>query len=207
MNRTYRRVGFLLGMIGLMAGFRPTARPLMPSLSARSLDTVPTPVRFGLGRVATTADIARLDIDVRPDGKGLPAGAGTAVRGKVIFATKCAACHGAGGTGGLGGALVTTTTAATAVAGKRPDRTIGNYWPYATTVFDYIRRAMPFNEPGSLTDEEVYHLTAYLLHANGIIDEKAVITAQTFPKLVMPAQKLCIPDDRRGVSEIRQARK
>ncbi len=91
----------------------------------------------------------------------------------------------------------------TAVVGKRPDKTIGTYWPYATTVFDYIRRAMPFNEPGSLTDEEVYHLTAYLLHANGIIDEKATITAQTLPKVVMPAQKLFIPDDRRGGPEIR----
>ncbi|QJD81389.1 c-type cytochrome [Spirosoma rhododendri] len=191
-------------MVGLMAGFRPTTRfPLTPSAQTRSLDTIPTPVRFGFGRPATTAELTRLDIDVRPDGKGLPAGAGMAVRGKTIFATKCAVCHGVGGTGGPGGALVTTTTATTAVVGKRPDKTIGNYWPYVTTVFDYVRRAMPFNEPGSLTDEEVYHLTAYLLHANGIIDEKAVITAQTLPKVVMPAQKLFIPDDRRGGPEIR----
>lgn len=203
MNRTYWRIGLLLGMIGVVAGFRPTARPLTPLLTARSLDTIPAPARFGFGRPATTAELTRLDIDVRPDGNGLPAGAGTAVRGKAIFATKCAACHGAGGTGGLGGALVTTPMTTTAVAGKRPDKTIGNYWPYATTVFDYIRRAMPFNEPGSLTDEEVYHLTAYLLHANGIIDEKAVITAQTLPTVVMPAQQLFIPDDRRGGPEIR----
>jgi cytochrome c len=156
-----------------------------------------------LGRAATTADIARLDIDVRPDGKGLPAGTGTAMQGKAIFATKCAVCHGAGGVGGINGSLVTTAVSSSAVAGKRPEKTIGNYWPYATTVFDYIRRAMPFSEPGSLTNEEVYNLTAYLLHANGIIDEKAVVTAETLPKVVMPAQKLFIPDDRRGGPEIR----
>ncbi|WP_288424875.1 cytochrome c [uncultured Spirosoma sp.] len=204
-NRTCWRAGFLLCVVGLMAGFRPTTGPPLTTSSAQthSLDTIPAPARFGFGRPATTAELTRLDIDVRPDGKGLPAGAGTAERGKAIFATKCTTCHGVGGTGGLGGALVTTTMTTTGVAGKRPEKTIGNYWPYATTVFDYVRRAMPFNEPGSLTDEEVYHLTAYLLHANGIIDEKAVITAQTLPTVVMPAQTLFIPDDRRGGSEIR----
>jgi cytochrome c len=166
-------------------------------------DTVPTPARFGFGRLATAAEITRLDIDVRPDGKGLPAGVGTATRGKAIFAAKCAVCHGAGGVGGINGSLVTTAVFSSAVAGKRPEKTIGNYWPYATTVFDYIRRAMPFSEPGSLTNEEVYNLTAYLLHANGIINEQAVMTAHTLPKVVMPAQKLFIPDDRRGGPEIR----
>lgn len=203
-NRTRRRVGLLLSMVGLMAGFRPEVQLLKPATPRTNLaDTIPAPARFGFGRPVTAAKLTRLDIDVRPDGKGLPAGAGTAVQGKAIFATKCAACHGTEGMGGLGGALVTTTMTATAVVGKRPDKTIGNYWPYATTVFDYIRRAMPFNEPGSLTDEEVYHLTAYLLHANGIVDAKAVITAQTLPKVVMPARKLFIPDDRRGGPEIR----
>lgn len=162
-------------------------------------DTITWPSRFGLGRPATQADIARLDIDVRPDGKGLPAGEGKPALGKVIFATKCAACHGVGGVGGPNGSLVSTTDASR----KRPEKTIGNYWPYATTVFDYIRRAMPFSEPGSLTNEEVYNLTAYLLNANGIIDDKAVINAKTLPKVVMPAQKLFVPDDRKGVPEIK----
>jgi cytochrome c len=201
-NRTQWRFGLLLGIavFGLVGSFRPIKRPLPASVSETSKsDTVPTPVRFGFGRLATAAELTRLDIDVRPDGKGLPAGTGTAVRGKAIFAAKCAVCHGSGGVGGPNGSLVITT----AVAGKRPEKTIGNYWPYATTVFDYIRRAMPFSEPGSLTNEEVYNLTAYLLHANGIIDEKAVMTAQTLPKVVMPAQKLFILDDRRGGPEIR----
>jgi cytochrome c len=208
-NRTQWRCGFLLvvGVVLLNGSFRTTGQPSEPALPSVSgvsrFDTVPTPVRFGLGRAATTANIARLDIDVRPDGKGLPAGVGTAMRGKTIFATKCAVCHGAGGVGGTNGSLVTTVVSSSAVANKRPEKTIGNYWPYATTVFDYIRRAMPFSEPGSLTNEEVYNLTAYLLHANGIINEQAVMTAHTLPKVVMPAQKLFILDDRRGGPEIR----
>ncbi|WP_310587063.1 c-type cytochrome [Emticicia sp. TH156] len=158
-----------------------------------------TPDTFGFGRKASQADIDRLDIDIRPDGKGLPAGAGIAVRGKLIFDNKCAACHGTGGVGGPNGSLVTSKTP----ANGRKEKTIGNYWPYATTVFDYIRRAMPFNAPGSLSNEEVYHLTAYLLNANQIIDEKTVINDQNLSKIEMPARKLFIPDDRKGGAEIR----
>ncbi len=97
--------------------------------------------------------------------------------------------------------------------GKRPEKVIGNYWPYATTVFDYIRRAMPFNEPGSLTNEEVYALTAYLLTANKLLDEKTVgrnaappslrLDAKNLPNVVMPARDLFVPDDRTGGSTIR----
>lgn len=170
-----------------------------PRLSVTRPDTVPWPASFGFGRKATSAEIAQLDIDVRPDGKGLPAGEGTAAAGKVIFATKCAACHGVGGIGGPNGSLVSTNDTST----KRKEKTIGNYWPYATTVFDYIRRAMPFSEPGSLTNAEVYNLTAYLLTANGIIGEKTIINAQTLPKVVMPTQKLFVPDDRKGGPEIK----
>lgn len=162
-------------------------------------DSVPWPVSFGFGRKATPTEIARLDIDIRPDGKGLPAGEGRSAAGKVIFATKCAACHGVGGIGGPSGSLVSTNEASP----KRGEKTIGNYWPYATTVFDYIRRAMPFNEPGSLTNAEVYNLTAYLLSVNRIVSEKTIINAQTLPKVVMPAQTLFVPDDRKGGPEIK----
>lgn len=156
------------------------------------------PERFGFGKPATAAQIARLDVDVRPDGAGLPAGSGTAKQGAVLFAAKCAACHGTGGVGGPNGSLVMTAPA----PGKRAEKIIGNYWPYATTVFDYIRRAMPFNQPGSLTNEEVYALTAYLLTANKLLDEKTVLTAQTLPRVVMPAQPRFVPDDRRAGPEI-----
>ncbi|QIP17006.1 cytochrome c [Spirosoma aureum] len=162
------------------------------------LNTDSLPTRFGYGKPASAVQITPLDIDVRPDGQGLPAGSGTATTGAVIFAAKCAACHGAGGVGGPNGSLVTTTPA----PGKRTEKVIGNYWPYATTVFDYIQRAMPFSQPGSLTNEEVYSLTAYLLTANKLLDEKAVLNAQTLPKIVMPAQKLFVPDDRKAGPEI-----
>lgn len=165
-------------------------------------DTLPAPFgpgTFGFGKPASATLITALDIDVRPDGAGLPAGSGTVATGAVIFAAKCAACHGPGGTGGPNGALVVTPS----VAGKRPDKVIGNYWPYATTVFDYVRRAMPFNQPGSLTNDEVYALTAFLLHANKLIDEKTILTAKTLPTVRMPAQPNFVPDDRTGGPTIR----
>ncbi len=160
-------------------------------------DTLPS--AFGFGRVATQTEIDLIDIDIRPDGQGLPPGKGMARRGKKIYDLKCIACHGAEGSGGIGGTLVSSND----TRNKRPQKTIGNYWPYSTTIFDYIRRAMPQNAPGSLTDEEVYHLTAYLLHANGIISQDFVINAQTLPQVNMPARNLFINDDRQGGPEIR----
>ncbi|SOD98482.1 c-type cytochrome [Spirosoma fluviale] len=199
-----RKSPFYICLVGALVavtldGCFPANGKEFTGLSVARPDTVPWPTSFGFGRKATSAEITRLDIDVRPDGKGLPAGEGTAAVGKVIFATKCAACHGVGGVGGPNGSLVSTNETTT----KRREKTIGNYWPYATTVFDYIRRAMPFSEPGSLTNAEVYNLTAYLLTANGIIGEKTIINAQTLPTVVMPAQKLFVPDDREGGPEIK----
>lgn len=158
--------------------------------------------KFGFGRPATPQDIARLDIDVRPDGKGLPPGEGNVLKGKAVYAIKCAACHAPDGreipgVKLLGPALVSDTSA------KSKPKTIGNYWPYATTLFDYIRRTMPYNLPGSLTDTEVYSLTAYLLNANKIISTDAVMNAATLPKVIMPAKKLFIKDDRHGGPEVR----
>ncbi|TBH76249.1 c-type cytochrome [Aquirufa nivalisilvae] len=159
-------------------------------------DSIPT--SFGIGRIATQKEIDLLDIAIRPDGKGLPKGTGLVSYGRQIFDTKCVVCHGAGGIGGVSGSLVTNKTST-----KRREKTIGNYWPYATTVFDYIRRAMPFNEPGSLTNEEVYHLTAFLLHANGIIDSTTKITSKSLPAIQMPAKNLFLMDDRKGGLEVK----
>ncbi len=163
-------------------------------------DTLQPPERYGFGRVATEREIAMLDIDVRPDGKGLPPGQGNSVRGREIYIAKCSACHGATGVEGPNDRLVVGDT--TLVKSRRV-KTIGNYWPYATTVFDYVRRAMPFNAPGSLTDEEVYSLTAYLLHANGLIDAKKELNAKSLPQVVMPAKKYFVPDDRQDGPVIR----
>lgn len=163
-----------------------------------SADSLPDPAsgvaHFGFGRPAIEAEIAILDIDIRPDGKGLPAGTGIATTGRAIFDQKCAACHGVGGIGGPQGSLVVSVDS----TGKRKEKTIGNYWPYATTIFDYIRRAMPFQQPGSLSNEEVYHLTAYLLFANHITTADQVIDAVSLPKIIMPAQQYYVPDDRAG---------
>jgi len=198
LSRVLLTVVLLPLLIPTLGVFRADT-PTQPSPQNIPSDTAHFPRSFGLGRVATPDEIKKLDIDVRPDGKGLPTGSGISTKGKSIFEAKCTPCHGVGGVGGPNGSLVTSVPA----AGKRPERTIGNYWPYATTIFDYVRRAMPFNAPGSLTNEEVYHLTAYLLHANKIIDETTVIDAKSLPKVVMPAQKLFIPDDRKGGPEIK----
>lgn len=165
-------------------------------------DTPGWPERFGFGRLASSRDIDTLDTDIRPDGKGLPEGSGTVLQGKAIYAAKCALCHGKTGTEGPFYPLVTKPDTASS-KGPGREKTIGNYWPYATTLYDYINRAMPFNTPGSLTPDEVYSLTAFLLHANNIIDPSAVMNAQSLPQVIMPARDLFVPDDRKGGAEIK----
>ena len=136
-----------------------------------------------LGRPATAAEIAGWDISVEPDGVGLPPGRGTALKGAAVYEQKCQACHGAKGAGQPNDRLVGGHGT---LASKTPVRTIGSYWPYATTVFDYVRRAMPYTQPQSLTDDEVYAVTAYLLQLNGIIGESDEMNGQTLPKVTMP---------------------
>jgi cytochrome c len=136
-----------------------------------------------LGVPASAEDIAAWDISVGPDGAGLPPGSGTATTGAVVYETKCRACHGERGAGQpndqlVGGAGTLRDAAAV--------RTVGSYWPYATTLFDYVRRAMPYVQPQSLTADELYGLTAYLLFLNGVIAETDVMNATTLPKVVMP---------------------
>jgi cytochrome c len=125
----------------------------------------------------------------------LPAGSGTVQQGRKVYAQKCASCHGANGLEGPYSHLVSSDTSKA--------RTIGNYWPYATTVFDYIKRAMPFTSPGSLTNEEVYGVTAFLLYKNKLIDSTKLLNAESLPKVDMPAKKLFVPDNREDGKEIR----
>lgn len=136
-----------------------------------------------LGVVATQEQIAGWDVSIAPDGEGLPAGSGTAATGAAIFAVKCAACHGPQGEGLLNDRLVGGQGS---LDTEHPVKTIGSYWPYATTIFDYVRRAMPYVQPHSLTADETYALTAHLLHLNGIIDADDVIDAKTLPAVEMP---------------------
>lgn len=160
-----------------------------------ALDVNALPERLGLGRTPTETEIRLLDIDVSPDGIGLPPGRGTALEGAPIYAAQCAACHGARGEGvpQLGDRLVGRDPGDPNVVFDRP---IGSFMPYATTLFDYVRRAMPFDRPGSLSDPEVYAVTAYLLYLNEIIADDTVMDAETLARVQMPARDRFVRDER-----------
>lgn len=136
-----------------------------------------------LGKALTQAEVEAVSFTVLPDGEGLPKGSGTAVAGAIVYQQQCLACHGTKGENGpndrLAGGLGT-------IDGDLPVKTVGSYWPYATTVFDYVRRAMPYNTPGSLSNDDTYAVTAYLLYLNGIVGETSVINAETLPNVKMP---------------------
>ncbi len=137
----------------------------------------------GLGTPVTEADIAAWDINVLPDGTNLPPGSGTAAAGAIVYATHCASCHGEAGEGGIGAMLV-GGDAPTAMGTRK---TIANHWPYATTVFDNIRRSMPFEAPRSLSNDDYYAVVAWILAQNNIIDDDAVMNAETLPAVRMPS--------------------
>jgi S-disulfanyl-L-cysteine oxidoreductase SoxD len=137
-----------------------------------------------LGKPISQEDLASWDISIGPDGAGLPPGSGTVKQGEAVFAAKCQPCHGEKGAGQPNDRLVGGE--GSLPGDKPPIKTVGSYWPYATTLFDYIRRAMPFNESKSLTNDEVYGVVAYLLNLNGIIPEGETMNAQSLPKVTMP---------------------
>jgi S-disulfanyl-L-cysteine oxidoreductase SoxD len=138
---------------------------------------------LGIGRAATPAEIAGWDIDVRADGQGLPPGQGSVREGEKLFAATCAACHGAKGEGNPADQLVGGFGT---LATSKPVRTVGSYWPYSSTLFDYVRRAMPFNAPQSLTADQVYAISAYILYLNNIVTQDTVLDATSLPKVEMP---------------------
>ncbi len=163
------------------------------------------PARFGVGRMATAEEVRAWNIDVMPDGTGLPPGSGTVDQGEKIYRVKCAACHGATGVEGPFDRLVGRDWGKNFDFGinRHLTKTIGNYWQYATTLYDFIHRAMPQNAPGSLKPDEVYSLVAYLLYRNQIIQRDEVMDAQSLPEVVMPAHGRFVPDDRKGGPEVR----
>ena len=137
-----------------------------------------------LGKVITPEEVAPWDISVSPDGAGLPPGSGTPKQGEAVYASKCLACHGEKGAGKPNDALVGGIGS---LAGDKPAlKTVGSFWPYATTIFDYVRRSMPYNESKTLTNDELYAVAAYILQLNGIIGENDTMNAQTLPKVRMP---------------------
>ena len=137
-----------------------------------------------LGRAASPEEIAAWDISIGPDGAGLPPGSGTPKQGETVYLAKCLGCHGEKGAGKPNDQLVGGI--GSLGSGHAPVKTVGSFWPYATTVFDYVRRAMPLNEPKSLTDDEVYAVVAYILQLNGVVGENDTINAQTLPQVRMP---------------------
>jgi cytochrome c len=141
---------------------------------------VPSP---DLGRTPSAAELAAIDISIPSDGRGLPPGSGTVEQGAAVYAAKCQICHGANGGGGPNDRL---TGGVGALASPKPVKTIASYWPYATTVFDYVRRAMPLTAPQSLSNDEVYALTAYLLSVDGVVAKDAKLDAASLPQVRMP---------------------
>ena len=137
----------------------------------------------GLGKPVDEETLARIDFTVLPNGDGLPAGGGTAREGADVYATHCITCHGEGGEGAVNDALVGGHGT---IGTDSPKKTVGSYWPYATTIFDYVRRAMPLQTPGTLSADETYAVTAYLLHLNGIIDDDECMDAESLPGVKMP---------------------
>jgi cytochrome c len=167
------------------------------------------PETYGLGVPASAAEIAALNTDASPSGEGLPAGGGDATRGAELYQAQCASCHGANGEGAAG------NPPGPPLVGREPRegfpfgndlklvRTVGNYWPEATTLFDYIKRTMPLSAPGSLSDDDVYSLTAYLLVANEILPAGATLDSASLMAVRMPARDRFVPDNRRGGPEVR----
>lgn len=176
-----------------------------PVLCAGAADDANWPDSFGIGRDASADEIAAWDRDVRPDGQGLPAGSGSVSEGATLYAAKCAVCHGKTGIEGPNDRLVRFPGEGFP-DGDSPQswtgRTIGNYWPYATTVFDYILRSMPQNVPGSLAADEVYALTAYLLWRNDIVAETTRLDARSLAEVEMPARDKFHADDRLDYIEV-----
>ena len=180
-----RQSGFLLLLLVIVVGSSADVRGTSQSGP------------FHLGRVATPAEIQAWDIDVAPDGEGLPAGRGTAKEGAEVYATYCASCHGATGVEGPSPKLVGGQGT---LASGHPLKTVGSYWPYATTLFDYIYRAMPFVAPQSLTSDQVYAVTAWILFQNGLLDKDVVLDRETLPKIRMLHRNGFVPDPRPDVN-------
>ena len=176
------------------------ARKHYPSVAAVLLALACSPVaaqQFGLGTPATPEQIAGWNIEVAPDGKNLPQGSGTIEMGKKVYETQCLACHGANLEGGIGDRLIGGRgTLAKSDQGGAPIKTVESYWPYATTLFDYIKRAMPFTAPNTMSDDDVYAVTAYILAKAKIIPDNATMDQQSLPSVLMPNRDGFRPADR-----------
>jgi cytochrome c len=174
----------------------PTREFCIAVLAVLELASVTRAQAQGIGRSATPAEIAGWNIDIDRDGKNLPPGSGSVSQGRMVFDQQCASCHGAKGEGGLGDKLVGGKGT---LATPNPVKTVGSYWPYAPTLFDYIRRAMPLNAPQSLSNEDVYAVSAYILSLNGLLPGDATLDAKTLSTITMPNRGMFVGDPRPDV--------
>src|ERR1700761_7235760 len=175
---------------------RKSALALLTLAAAASLAHAETQGHYGIGRPATEAEIAGWNIDIGRNGENLPSGSGTVSHGREVFAQQCAACHGEKGGGGVGERLVGGQGT---IATPKPIKTVGSFWPYAPTLFDYIRRAMPQNAPQSLSNEDVYAVSAYILNMNGLLPADATLDAKTLSEIKMPNREMFTGDPRPDV--------
>jgi cytochrome c len=187
----------LAGLALVPAGLniiRIAAAQVVFAPEARDGHNAATSRRLGIGREAKAEEIAGWDIDIRPDGDGLPAAKGTVKDGEALFTQRCAGCHGEFGEGT--GRWPLLSGGAGMLTGERPVKTIGSYWPYASTVIDYVRRAQPFGDAQSLSNEELYAVVAYVLYLNDLVNKDFVLDRDTFRSVKMPNEKGFIDDDR-----------
>ena len=188
-------------------GGEPSA-PAEARLKTAAANKTASPTRayapLGLGTPATAEEIAAWDLDVSPSGAGLPPGSGTVSQGQTLYAAQCMACHGVRGEGGVGPKLIGPDDPKTGF-GDDPKipKTLANWWPYATTAYDYIRRAMPQHAPGSLTADQTYALTAYLLAENRVVGADFVADSKSLPAVKMPTTVKFVPDDRDSSTVVR----
>ena len=189
------RAAIATSVMTLVSVLGMTVPPVVVAAQGKPGEPPPT---LGIGRAATPAEIAARDIDVGPDGAGLPPGKGSVADGTRIYAARCAACHGPSGREGPNDVLVAPAPASGFWFAQNPKlpRAIGNYWPYATTLFDYIWRGMPYGAPGSLSADETYALTAWILAANDIIKETSSIDRRSLLRIKMPNAEGFIVDEK-----------
>lgn len=182
-----RSLALLLGVLALVVAAPAIAQTTKPKPDAEAR-------KYGIGREATAQEIAGWDIDVRPDGQGLPPGKGSAKAGEDIYMARCSACHGEFGEGT--GRWPVLAGGRDTLKSDNPSKTVGSYFPYASSVFDYVRHAMPFGDAQSLSNDELYSVVAYLLYLNDVVDENFVLSKDTFKQVAMPNAGGFHDDDR-----------
>lgn len=206
--RYLRGIGLVAGIYAFAAcsDNERSTRQRSPNEQGKMVSAPTLPEKFELGTDPSAARLKAIDIDVNPAGTGLPEGQGTYAEGRAIYGQKCSSCHGAQGEGsGPIPKLVGVEHQKDFAFADDPKipKTVGNYWPYSSTLYDYIHRAMPYSAPGSLRPEETYSLVAFILAENGIVPKTFVANRQTVPRVVMPARDKFRRDDREGGSTFR----